>query len=132
MPLIKKIILTIFLLTGIMVSITNAQAQTTDEIISCLKTGNAKVLSRYFNQNVDLVVLDNGNVYSKAQAQQIVNNFFSNHSPESFIVLHDVRKEGAKYVIGTLKTNNGSYRVYFLLKESSGKDYIHQLRIQKQ
>ena len=109
-----------------------AKSQITDEIIQCLKTGNSKSLSQYFNQNVELVVLENDNVYSKAQAQQIVSTFFSSHVPESFSVLHDVRKEGAKYVIGNLKTKNGIFRVYFLLKQTEGKDYIHQLRIEKQ
>lgn len=107
-------------------------AQIPGEIIGSIKTGNAKTLSGYFNQNVELVVLANDNVYSKAQAQQIVTDFFSNNTPESFTILHDGGKEGSKYVIGTLKTKNGSFRVYFLLKQNDGKDYIHQLRIEKQ
>ena len=109
-----------------------AQAQIPNEIILSLKKGNAKVLSGYFNQNVELVVPGSDNVYSKAQAQQIVNNFFSSYSPESFTVIHHGGKEGAKYVIGNLVTNNGIFRVYFLLKKSEEKDYIHQLRIEKQ
>lgn len=109
-----------------------AQAQIPNEIILSLKNGNSKVLSGYFNQNVELVVPGSDNVYSKAQAQQIVNNFFSSHTPESFTVIHHGGKEGAKYVIGNLVTNNGNFRVYFLLKKSEEKDYIHQLRIEKQ
>jgi len=109
-----------------------SQAQIPDEIILSLKSGNSKVLSSYFNQNVELVVLDNDNVYSKAQAQQIVSNFFNNYNPESFNVIHQSGKEGAKYLIGNLNTKNGKFRVYFLLKQNDGKDYIHQLRIEKQ
>jgi len=86
----------------------------------------------YFNQNVELVVLENDNVYSKAQAQQIVNKFFSSNPPESFTVIHQGGKEGAQYVIGNLVTGKGTYRVYFLLKKNGGKDYIHQLRIEAQ
>ena len=100
-------------------------------IILSLRTGNSKVLSGYFNDNIELVVLDNDNVYSKAQAKQIVNNFFSNFTPEGFNVIHQGGKEGSKYVIGNLKTNNGNFRIYFLLKKKNGKDYIHQLRIEK-
>ena len=109
-----------------------AQAQIPNEIISSLKNGNAKVLSGYFNQNVELVVLDNDNVYSKAQAQQIVDNFFSANTPKNFAILHELGREGSKSVIGNLLTKNGTFRVYFLLKQSNGKDYIHQLRIEKQ
>lgn len=110
------------------------KAQIPDEIILSLNSGNAKTLSKYFNDNVELVILDNDNVYSKAQAQQIVGNFFSRFIPvedDAFKIIHDGGGEGAKYVIGNLETQNVTFRVYFLLKQDKGKDYIHQLRIEK-
>lgn len=128
----NKIMFFILLLSGFMILPTPMQAQIPDEIITSLKNGDSKTLSEYFNQNVELVVLENDNVYSKAQAQQIVSKFFSNNTPESFNVIHQGGKEGAKYVIGNLKTNNGSFRIYFLLKSNDEKNYIHQLRIEKQ
>ena len=131
MSTIKKISFVLFFISGFLFSSLNSSAQIPDEIILSLQTGNAKVLSGYFNDNVELVVLDNDNVYSKAQAKQIVNNFFNSFTPESFNVIHQGGKEGSKYVIGNLKTNNGNFRIYFLLKNSNGKDYIHQLRIEK-
>lgn len=131
MPIIKKITFTVFIISGFLFASFNSGAQIPDGIILSLQTGNSKVLSGYFNQNVELVVIDNDNVYSKAQAKQIVSNFFSNFTPESFSIIHHGGKEGAKYVIGNLKTNNGNFRVYFLLKKKNGKDYIHQLRIEK-
>lgn len=109
-----------------------ANGQIPEEIIQSLKTGNAKVLSTYFNQNVELVVPDSDNVYSKAQAQLIVNEFFSNYPPQTFVVKHHSGKEGSQYVIGNLVTKNSAFRVYFLLKKDDGKDFIHQLRIEKQ
>ena len=109
----------------------SVSAQVPDEIIISLKNGNSRVLAGYFNQNVELVVLENDNVYSKAQAKQIVNNFFSTHIPQDFSIVHQGGKEGARYVIGNLTTTNGSFRVYFLLKKDNEKAYIHQLRIEK-
>jgi len=131
MLIIKKISFALFLVSGFLFASLNSSAQIPDEIILSLRTGNAKVLSGYFNDNVELVVLDNDNVYSKAQAKQIVSNFFNSFTPESFNVIHQGGKEGSKYVIGNLKTSNGNFRIYFLLKNSNGKDYIHQLRIEK-
>ncbi|MFW5822320.1 MAG: DUF4783 domain-containing protein [Tangfeifania sp.] len=131
MPSIKKLTFMVFLLAAI-ISDYAAQAQIPNEIISGLKTGNAKVLSEYFNRNIELVVLENDNVYSKAQAKQIVSNFFRKYSPESFTVIHQGGKDVAKSVIGNLVTSNGNFRVYFLLKKNEEKDYIHQLRIEKQ
>ena len=107
-------------------------AQAEEEILASLKNGDSKKLSEYFNQNVELVVLENDNVYSKAQAQQIVSKFFSNNKPESFTVIHKGGKEGDKYVIGNLKANTGNFRVTFFTKSAEGKNYIHLLRIDKQ
>jgi hypothetical protein len=132
MSVIKKIVFTLALFSGFFIFSNHIKAQVPEEIIQSLKTGDSKTLSDYFNQNVELVVLENDNVYSKAQAQQIVNKFFSNNPPESFSVIHQGGKEGAQYVIGNLATGKGTYRVYFLLKKSGGKDYIHQLRIESQ
>lgn len=132
MTAINKIVLLFFFISGFLIVTNEVKAQVPDEIIQSLKSGNSKTLSEYFNQNVELVVLENDNVYSKAQAQQIVNKFFSSNSPESFTIIHQGGKEGAQYVIGNLSTGSGSFRVYFLLKKNNGKDYIHQLRIEKQ
>lgn len=132
MSTIKKFVITLAFFIGVLLFSNQAIAQVPDEIIQSLKSGDSKTLSAYFNQNVEMVVLENDNVYSKAQAQQIVNKFFSSNPPVSFNVIHQGGKEGAQYVIGNLVTGKGSYRVYFLLKKNSGKDYIHQLRIEAQ
>ncbi len=122
----------VFLFAGLFLMAAPAKAQIPDAIILSLKSGDARALSEYFNQNVELVVPDSDNVYSKAQAQLIVSDFFSSHAPQNFSVIHQGGKEGAQYVIGKLGTQKGTYRVYFLLKKSGSKDYIHQLRIEKQ
>jgi hypothetical protein len=134
MSAINKILIILFFISvsSFLPNEVSAQALVPDEIIQSFKSGNSKTLSEYFNQNVELVVLENDNVYSKAQAQQIVNKFFSTNIPESFNIIHNGGKEDARYVIGNLATSSGSYRVYFLLKKNNGKDYIHQLRIEKQ
>ena len=116
-----------FLVVGIV-----SHAQVPDEIISSLKTGNAATLSNYFNQNIELVVLEKDDVYSKDQAKQIVASFFSANEAQRFAIIHQGGKEGAHYAIGNLTTNNGVFRVYFLLKEQGKQAYIHQLRIEKQ
>jgi len=117
----------IFFFTGIM-----SFAQVPDEVILSLKTGDASTLSNYFNENIELVVLDKDDVYSKEQAKQIVASFFSANSPQRFAIIHQGGKEGARYAIGNLTTTTGVFRVYFLLKEKGQKAYIHQFRIEKQ
>jgi hypothetical protein len=132
MPSFKTKLFMVTLLAVTLFIINPVNAQIPDGIILSLKSGNAKTLSDYFNENVELVVPENENVYSKAQAQIIVNDFFTTHSSQGFSVIHQGGKEGAQYVIGNLNTRKGSFRVYFLLKKNDGKDYIHQLRIEIQ
>lgn len=133
MSKLKKISLLVLLFISVFAG--SVAAQVPNDIIVSFETGDSKLLSGYFNQNVELMVLDSENVYSKAQAEQIVSNFFSNFAPvqeNAFQIIHNSGKEGARSVIGTLKTTKGSFRVYFLLKKSGAKEYIHQLRIDKQ
>ena len=150
---IKKIVIAAVLFWGLLFSaiVSNSQvpdsqvpnlqvsdSQVPGDIIAGFETGNVKILSRYFNQNVNLVVLDNNNVYSKAQTQQIVGDFFNTHLPDpekGFSLIHEINgKDGSKSVIGNIETKKGEiFRIYFLLKQNEAKEYIiHQLRFEKQ
>lgn len=107
-------------------------AQIPDEVVVSFRTGNANTLSNYFNQNIEMVVLEHDDVYSKAQAQQILSNFFSQNKAQEFSIIHTGGKEGARYAIGNLTTNSGTFRVSVFMKSAGNKAYIHQLRIEKQ
>jgi hypothetical protein len=107
-------------------------AQIPDEITASLQSGNATMLSKYFNQNVELVVLENENVYSKAHAEQVISNFFKNYPPTRFSIIHQGGKGDSRYAIGTLHTQAQNFRVYFLIKTTNNISLIHQLRIEKQ
>jgi len=128
----KFLLLPLMLLIFTVIGANQTVEQIPNEILTSLKTGNAKVLASFFNQNVELVILNDDNVYSKAQAEQIVSGFFAQNQPEKFTIIHQSGKEGAKYVIGQLTTKQGPFRVTFLLKKTGEKDIIHQLRIDKQ
>ena len=99
-------------------------------ISAAFKTGNAKELSKYFNTNVDLTLLEKQDIYSKSQAELILKDFFSKNQPSGFTVLHQGGKEGSKYVIGNLVTSKGTYRISLLLKNQNNTQVIQQLRIE--
>lgn len=132
MKMSKKISYIVFLFMGLSVITTVSMAQIPDEIILSLRNGNASKLASHFSQNIELVVLDNENVYSKAHAQQVISNFFKKYPPQSFTVIHQGGKDGSSYAIGNLQVNNDKFRVYFLIKAQNGVSYIHQLRIERQ
>lgn len=122
----------ISLLFGLFALTLSSFAQIPDEIVISIQGGNDVTLAQYFNENVELVVGTHDDVYSKSQAQQIVAEFFKSNKPKQFSIIHQGGKDGARYAIGNLATNTGTFRVYFLLKNKNNNSYIHQLRIEKQ
>ena len=107
-------------------------AQIPDGIVISIQSGNDAALAEFFNENVELVVQTHDDVYSKSQAQQIIAEFFKANKPKKFSIIHQGGKEDAQYAIGSLTTNTGVFRVYFLLKNKDKNSYIHQLRLEKQ
>jgi len=128
----KRLKYSILILITVLAFGFSSSAQIPDEIISSLKTGNSTKLAKYFNQNVELVVLDNESVCSKSQAQQVINDFFSKYPPQKFTVIHQGGKGDSNYAIGNLETPNGKFRVYFLIKTINQVSFIHQLRVEVQ
>ena len=102
------------------------------EIVTALNTGDAAKLTSYLNDNVELVVSSKNDVYSKQQAVGIITDFFRKNKVNSFQLLHNGNKEAASFIIGSLKTSTGNYRVYVLTRKISGKQLIQQLRIESE
>jgi hypothetical protein len=102
------------------------------DIAIAFKVGTAKELSRYFNENLELSVTGKEDIYSRSQAERIMDDFFTKYVPKSFEFIHQGGKENAQYAIGKLETFNGNFRVYMLLKKKDGNLLIHQLRIEKE
>lgn len=128
----KKLKYAILTLFSILVLAFSSSAQIPDEIISSLKTGNSAKLASYFNQNIELVVLESEGVSSKSQAQQVINDFFSKYPVKKFTIIHRGGKGDLFYAIGTLETLNGKFRVYFLIKTINQVSFIHRLSIEVQ
>ena len=70
--------------------------------------------------------LNKNDVFSKPQATEIIADFFRKNKVNSFQLLHKGNKDAASFVIGTLKTSTGNFRLYVLTR----KNEIQQLRIE--
>ena len=104
-----------------------------DDIANAIRSGNPKNISAYFIDNIDLKVIDQEDVYSKQQAEMILKNFFTKHPVKAFSMAHkSVEKNGSQYIIGTLETTNGKFRIYFLIKTTGAKTLIQQFKIENE
>ena len=101
-------------------------------IVLSLKAGNAEELAKFFHKNVELIILEKEDVYSKSQAEQIIRKFFLEHKPQGFKIIFQGGKENSRYAIGSLTTEDTTYRVYILIKKQDGEPLIHQLRIEEE
>ena len=104
-----------------------------DDIALALRAGNAKELSVFFNKNIDLNIPNNEGIFSKAQAELIVKDFFDHYTSSSFTILHQgSSKDGAKYSIGSLVTDKGMFRVYYYMKKVEENYLIFELNLNEE
>ena len=106
------------------------QSSNIDAVIGALRSGNSSELAKYFDDNVELTVPDKSDNYSKAQAQLIVKDFFSNNGVKGFNLEHKGDSPGGHYCIGTLQTNAGKFRTNVFMKTKDGKEVIKDIRFQ--
>ena len=108
-----------------------AQDEVKDLVALSLKTGNSRELAKHFVVNIDLTLPGNSEVYSKAQAEQIMRKFFEEHNAKDLTIEHEgVSKMGDRYYIGRLTTDKGPFRVTFFLKKAGEVYLVKQLRIE--
>lgn len=125
----KKIKIFLFLL--LIASSANA-LDIYDEIANAIRSSDSKQVAVYFGNSVDLTIVNQEDVYSKAQAESILKNFLVKNPPKIFSILHKgSSKEGTLYAIGNLITQNGkTFRTSFFVKMTSGKYQIQELRFE--
>jgi Domain of unknown function (DUF4783) len=123
----KKILLAIIFFCLLKIQV---HSQVPEVISLALKNGNSPELSKHFNNEIELIVLDIENVYSKSQAQVILKDFFKEYNVENFYIKHQGDKDNMHYVIGDLVTSNKTFRISFILKTINNQLLIHQLRIE--
>lgn len=125
----KKLFTPLLLVSSILLSSFKLQSNI-DEVIAALKTGNASELSRHLDDNVELTLPDKSDNYSKAQAQLILKDFFSNSSVKGFLLKHKGDSPGGHYCIGTLETASGNFRTNVFMKAKGNKEVIKEIRFQ--
>lgn len=110
-----------------------AAAQGLSEITKAIGQGDAATLGTFFDDNVEVAVLEKEGTYSKSAAISVVRDFFSKHKPSRFSQVHQGTSKGkvSEYCIGDLQTHNGSFRVYIYMKVSDNLHTIQELRFDR-
>jgi len=102
-----------------------------EKVAELIRQGNARELAKLFAASVDISILDNANVYSKTQAEQILDKFFKENKPASIKLLHRVNSNATyNFAVLLLTTDKGKYRVSYTMKEFEGAMVVVELRIE--
>lgn len=110
-----------------------AQNEIFNPIKDVLKTGNAKEVSRYLSQSVEIGVDGNLNTYSKAQAEFVLRDFFKKHPPTDFNIIHTGEsKTHQPYAIGRYQSSTENYSLLVRTKDVNGQNLIQELTFQKE
>ncbi len=103
----------------------------TDELITGFKNGNAAIIANQINGNVSMSLNGANNMYSKAQAELVLKDFFEKNTVKSFTILHQGEsKDGAQYLMASLINATGTHRVYAYFKKMGDQTFIKELRIE--
>ncbi len=116
------------LLTGLLLLGSIATQNGIDEVIGALRSGSSSELSKFFDDNIDLTLPDKSDSYSKAQAQLIVKDFFTNNKVKGFDLKHKGDSPGGHFCVGTLQTSAGNFGTNVFMKMKNNKEVIREIR----
>ena len=100
------------------------QSEVINNMRAALKAGSSKEFVKNFNTMVELNFEGEKSNYSRSQAELVLKEFFKKYPPTDFQYIHKgASKQGLTYVIGKYTFEDGSFRVWILIKKF-GEEYL--------
>lgn len=109
------------------------QSDVIGQVKETIKAGSAKELSKYLYQTVDVTIEGNPQSYSKAQAEFVFRDFFKQHPPSEFTIIHQGSSRGGQpFAIGQYKSGADTYRVFMKIKAANNQQLMHEISFSKE
>lgn len=122
-----------FFLISVIFLPVHAQSDVVSQIKETIKAGSAKELSGFLNQTVDVTIDGNVQSYSKAQAEFVFRDFFKQHPPSEFSIIHQGSSKGGQpFAIGQYKSDAETYRVFMKIKTINNTQLVHEISFVKE
>jgi len=102
-----------------------------ENILNAIKQSDAPSLSRYFDNSVDITVLNKSYNYSRGQAQMVLRDFFAANPVRGFEVLQTGENAGNHYCIGNLITKRATYYTTVFVKVHGNNSILQEIRIER-
>ncbi len=107
------------------------QGDIADELATNFKQGNSKEIAKSFASSIELIIIDQEDVYNRAQAEQILKDFFLKNPPIKTSIIHKLSNNpNYRLTILSLATKTDKFRVTVTMKKTSNAFLITELRIE--
>ncbi|GAE83660.1 DUF4783 domain-containing protein [Bacteroides reticulotermitis] len=100
-------------------------------VVPAFKKGSSQELNKYMGDKVNLILLGSSTNVDKQKATAMMQEFFAENKVSGFNVNHQGKRDDSSFIIGTLMTTKGNFRVNCFLKRVDNQYLIHQIRIDK-
>lgn len=83
-----------------------------DEISTALKDGSSRELVKFFDNSIELNLVNKQSDYSKNQAEIVMRDFFKKFPPNDFEIIHKGEStENIRYFIGKYESRGTNFRI---------------------
>ncbi len=107
------------------------QADIAEELANDFRHGNSKEIAKSFGTSIELIIIDQEDVYNRAQAEQILKDFFLKNPPTKSSIIHKLSNNpNYRLTILSLITKTEKFRVTITMKKFSNNFLINELRIE--
>ena len=102
-----------------------------EAIKQAFKSGNADEVAKYFDDYVDIKLLDKDEVKNigRNQASIALKSFFSENGVKGFLKISDREIGTTMYMTGKLLNGSKGYNITVMMKQKGGKHVIITIRI---
>lgn len=100
-------------------------------VVTAFKKGSSQELGSYLGGKVNLIIQNRSTNATRQMVEKTMSAFFTDNKVSNFEVIHQGKRDESGFVIGTLTTANGNFRVNCFLKKIQDRYLINQIRIDK-
>lgn len=109
------------------------QAEVILQATEAIKAGSARELARFFPASLDITLEGKPSNYSRAQAELVLRDFFRNHPPDEFSLIHRGQSKGGQpFAIGQYKSGGSTFRVWLKVRVNGNQQVIEEISFVKQ
>lgn len=122
----------ILMFLGLAAALMSFTAQSdTDAIAQAFRSGSAEQVAKYFDDFVDMKLLDKDEVKNmgRNQATILLKSFFAENRVSGFDKISERELGATMYMTGKLKNDGKGFNVTVLLKQKNGRHEIITVRI---